>query len=134
MERGKSKGKDFMKRIFVLFLCILLVTSPGNVWTMSNVYAAETDADPEDPNEDSKDVWGFPNTIPKSFNANDRKNPYGEGKKPSGIKHETYISWQEGGDYDAEAYNFNNAEAFTGKVAPNSDDKKDRIKQVCGLF
>jgi hypothetical protein len=66
--------------------------------------------------EEEKDYYGFPNTISGTFNPNDGDNPYGQGKHPMGTKHESYISWQDNGDYDASVYNFEKPEDFYKSV------------------
>ncbi|MDO4869121.1 MAG: fibronectin type III domain-containing protein [Bacillota bacterium] len=96
---------------------LVLVTSMSVVLPAWKASAAE------------KDQYGFDISTPADFDANDGQNPYGEGKQPIGIKHETFIAWQEGGGYQASVYNFNNRSGVEDAKAPHGDTK---IRNITG--
>ncbi|MBR0457093.1 MAG: fibronectin type III domain-containing protein [Firmicutes bacterium] len=113
----EADNKTLIKRIFAVLICIIFVASMSSTLKHMTVSAAE------------KDQYGFDISVPSDFDANDGQNPYGQGRQPIGIKHETYISWQEKGKYQASVYNFKNKNRIHDIKAPHGDDK---IKNFTG--
>ena len=107
----RADNTTLIKRIFVMLTCIIFVASMSVSLQPWSASAAQ------------KDQYGFDISTPADFDANDGKNPYGQGKQPIGIKHETYISWQENGNYQASVYNMKNKSRMDNIKAPHGDDR-----------